>query len=106
MVYADWLDEQNTPDDARLAAAQRWMAGRGRRPWDHGDEPANSPARWTWGSEEHGATPEPEYRLVPWRVFDGMAGHVNDFSWRGYPTRQEAERSLAEALATVAEGPA
>jgi hypothetical protein len=43
--------------------------------------------------------------LVPWRLFDGMDGRVNDFSWRGYPTRQEAERALAEALAVLsAEG--
>lgn len=32
LVFADWLDEQNTPEDSLMARYQRWAASHGKRP--------------------------------------------------------------------------
>jgi uncharacterized protein (TIGR02996 family) len=104
LVYADWLDEQNTPEDAQLAMAQRWMAGRGAHP-NHVPS-VHFGHRWSWDWWRGRRWPhadDPTAADIPEPVFDALPkGRSAEGPGRRYlefPTRQEAEQALSDALA-------
>jgi hypothetical protein len=100
-VYADWLDEQNTEADSQLAAAQRWMAERGRGPVRWQSEP-----RWRWCDASRDMSPKGSDDIPPevWSRLRGGDGKFLRVGERDYPTRVEAERALADALAEGGRG--
>jgi uncharacterized protein (TIGR02996 family) len=105
LVFSDWLEEEGRGDEA---AAQRWMAENSRRP-------IYSPSTDTWDwwpdriarnfrdKSSVGGVPDELHTM-----FRGMSKQspMNGpvvVSWVGYPTRQDAERALADVLARAAE---
>ncbi len=111
MAYADWLDEHG---NSQLAAAQRWMALKGKRPtpWPAGRSPKDA-ITWNWWLFGCSADQVISGCTLPKRVWMFMP--KNDSTEgaklsrplaRGstlyeYNTRQEAEAALAVALANL-----
>jgi hypothetical protein len=96
-VYADWLEEQNTEDDARLAAAQRWMAETGRRPVQ------SHTGKWRWCDASARLRPAgPDD--IPAELFRALAVPGRLGTLVVFETRPAAEWALAEALAAPGEG--
>jgi hypothetical protein len=104
-VYADWLEEQNTEPDARLAAAQRWLAASGktaRRSANVTQLPGHAGPVWEWWAppcvepDDRAAIPEAVLRAKP--CSPHTVAHVR---FREYPDRRAAEQALAEGLAAV-----
>jgi uncharacterized protein (TIGR02996 family) len=107
LVYADWLDEQNTAADARLAHAQRWMAQIGaspecaprRNPW-----PARRSRKvrrdWFWYHPGAAVSATGRRARLPIGLWDILASaHPPPaYFWQSWPARQSAEAALADAL--------
>jgi uncharacterized protein (TIGR02996 family) len=98
LVYADWLDEQNTPEDARLAMAQRWMAWRWKRPHHYQD---SSSEGWRWYNPDAILVFATFARLDHeiYALVSQVLGQSRFYSFHSLLTRPDAERVLADALA-------
>jgi uncharacterized protein (TIGR02996 family) len=97
LVYADWLDEQNTPEDTRLAAAQRWMVRHRSAPFLETRGSQDAPWGWyTWSEADHDHSDIP-VELI--RTMPGYRKFESGAMLAKFRTRPDAERALAEALA-------
>jgi len=86
-VYADWLQERGRAEDA---AAQRWLAGKGKFPRRFGG------GSWTWTA---GGRPE-EPQDLPRSLFGRLSSRHRPRGGRDahYPCPREAELDVARAL--------
>jgi hypothetical protein len=94
-LYAGGMRDGRVPVDDALAAAQRWMAANGRWPLRAG------PGRWAWFADTRRGRVRPRH-VVGRRVLGAIRGAGK---WAAVaPTRRDAERGLADALAALTEG--
>jgi uncharacterized protein (TIGR02996 family) len=116
LVYADWLDERNTPENSRPAAAQRWMAEGGKWP-EVNTGSLRRPRSSDWYRERSGAWQDKAHALLPAHIHGAViriSAHVEpktalgpDSNYVEFDNRRAAEQALADALAALtAEGAA
>jgi hypothetical protein len=98
LALADWCEEQS---DLATAAAWRWLARQGKRPYNWSLYP-DLGIHFTGYDWHNGAAhwDVPAYCTIPRTLWDllPVRGHENTDSWRSYPTRREAEEALVEAF--------
>jgi uncharacterized protein (TIGR02996 family) len=111
LVYADWLDEQGDLADARLAVAQRWMAGASKWP-EINAASLRRPRSSDWYRERSGAWQDKAHALLPAHIHEEViriSAHVEPKTALGpgsdyveFDSRRDAEAALADALAALA----
>lgn len=93
LVYADWLEEQGRYAEAEC---QRWMVRKKRKPFHF--------IQWSWSDKDKAVSADKSPSLLPGRVYKALpdaseeVSSREEYRWRLFLTRREAETSLCKAL--------